>query len=355
MGFPGVVLLTIVVAAASFAVAVYLRLGRGPIGGDRDIEGMRAEIRTLAERVVAERSILSDRLEGIDSRLVQAQTSNNDLARGIFDSLGDVRRATTSVAEQARQFTSLQDLLRAPKARGGLGEAMLEELLRQVLPPAAYSMQHRFSSGVIVDAVVRAGGRLVPIDAKFPLANYQRLCEASSDAQRIIAERALAADIDKHIRDISSRYIVPDEKTFEFAVMYVPAEGVYAEVLRLSHRRRSLFETAIETRVVPMSPLTMYGYLQTILFGLKCLQIEQNAQEILDLCGRLQQDVDRFADEYDTLGRHLVNAHARYDDGARRLERFRDRLGRAASIVDGDQARIEPSDETRPPLEAVGE
>lgn len=315
------------------------------------LAAMRDELAALGVHVSSGASLVTQRLEGIDDRMVKTQT---DLARDIFTTLGDVQRATETVAVQAREFNSLQDLLRAPKARGGLGEAMLEELLRQVLPPQSYSMQHRFRSGSVVDAVVRAGSRLVAIDSKFPLSNYRRMAEASNDAERAGAERDFAHDVDKHIRDISTRYIVPDEDTFDFAVMYVPAEGVYAEVLRLAHRRRPLFESAVEARVVPMSPLTLYGYLQTVLFGLKGLRIEESAQRILDFCGRLVQDFDRFAAEYDTLGRHLGNARGKYEDGLRRLDRVRDRLDRVVDLADENDGADE-ADDDRPPLEVVGE
>jgi DNA recombination protein RmuC len=298
---------------------------------------MRRDVLELANRVGHNAESMANRLEGIDHRMTETQSSNSQLATNIFETLGDVRRATTSVADQAREFTALQDLLKAPKARGGIGEAMLEELLRQVLPHHSYETQYRFRSGAIVDVVVRAGGRLVCIDSKFPLSNYKRMCDANDDIERAEAERAFAADVDRHIRDISSRYIVPDEGTFDFAVMYVPAEGVYGEILRLSHRKRPLFEAAIEARVVPMSPLNMYGYLQTILYGLKCLRIEKSAEAILDFCGRLQRDVERFASEYDTLGKHLGNARTKYEDGARSLDRFRDKLDRAVDLADDDQ------------------
>jgi DNA recombination protein RmuC len=314
----------------------------------QELAAMREDVRRLADRVVSDAGLVTQRLEGIDSRMTQTQTANADMAQGIFETLGDVRRATTVVADQAKEFSSLQDLLRAPKARGGIGEAMLEELLRQVLPPQAFSTQHRFKSGTVVDAVVRAGGRIICIDSKFPLSNYRLMCDAGDEAERAHAERDFAADVERHIRHISSRYIVPDEETFDFAVMYVPAEGVYGEILRLAHRRRPLFETAIEARVVPMSPLTMYAYLQTVLFGLKCLQIEASAEAILDFCGRLQQDIERFADEYDKLGKHLGNARSKYEDGTRRLDRFRDRLERVVDLAD-DHA------EARPSLEVVGE
>jgi DNA recombination protein RmuC len=118
-------------------------------------------------------------------------------------------------------------------------------------------------------------------------------------------------------------------------------------VLRLSHRKRPLFEAAVDARVMPMSPLTMFGYLQTILFGLKCLRIEEHAEAILSFCGRLQQDVERFATEYETLGTHLGNARKKYEEGVRRLDRFRDNLERVAEL-DEDEA-------ARPSLEVVNE
>jgi DNA recombination protein RmuC len=338
----GILLGTVV---GGLAVAVILRLQRGQAAAASEREvaladelsAMRRDVIRLSERVGQDSLSVSRRLEGIDHRMTETQTSNSQLATDIFETLGDVRQATTSVADQAREFTALQDLLKAPKARGGIGEAMLEELLRQVLPHHSYECQYRFKSGAIVDVVVKAGGRLVCIDSKFPLSNYRRMCEATDDIERAEAERAFAADVERHIKDISSRYIVPDEDTFDFAVMYVPAEGVYAEILRLSHRKRPLFESAIESRVVPMSPLNMYGYLQTILYGLKCLRIEKSAEAILDFCGRLQRDVKRFAAEYDTLGKHLGNARTKYEDGARSLDRFQDKLDRAIDLADDEE------------------
>jgi DNA recombination protein RmuC len=332
----------VMVAAGLGAAAAFIllrRAGGQHMGTPRaeEIAALRAELRAAAERFDLEAVRVAGRLEGIDSRMVETQSKSVEMTRGIFEALSDVRRLTNSVAEQARELSSFGDLLKVPKARGVVGEAMLEELLRQVLPPQSYAMQHRFSTGAIVDAVVRVGGRVVGIDSKFPLANFRRMCDASDDVERGEAERAFASDIAAHIRAISTRYIVPDEDTFDFAVMYVPAEGVYAELLRLSHRKRPLLEIAMEARVVPMSPLTLYGYLETVLFGLKCLRIEESAQEILDFCGRLQGDFERFSDEYETLGRHLGNARTKYEEGRRRLDRFRDKLEHVVDLRDGDE------------------
>ena len=336
----------VLVLAALAAGAVVAAIAMRSRGTDSALSSLRTELRVLSERVGGETALISARLEGIDARVALSQDAGRTLATQVFETLGDVRRATETVAEQAREFTSLQDLLKPPKARGGLGEAMLEELLRQVLPPNAYEIQYRFSSGSVVDAVVKAGGRLVCIDSKFPLANFQRMSDAATDADRGAAQRAFAADVEGHIRAIATRYVVPDEGSLDFAVMYVPAEGVYGEVLRLSHRNRPLFDIAIESRVVPMSPLTLYGYLQTVLYGLRCLKVEESAQAVLDYCGRLGQEVERFAEEYDTLGRHLTNAAGRYDAGARRLERFRTSLEHVIDLEEGGDP---------PSLEAVGE
>jgi DNA recombination protein RmuC len=341
----------VAVIAGGVGVVVGIAFVRGRASSPRpsDLQILGDELRRLSDRVSQDTTSLSNRLEGIDNRMLQTQTTNAELARDIFGTLGEVRQATETVAEQAREFGSLQDLLKPPKARGGVGEAMLEELLRQVLPPHSYAMQHRFRSGVIVDAVVRAGGRLVPIDSKFPLSNYRRMCDAPDDHERRVAERAFAQDVSDHIRAIAERYIVPDENTLDFAVMYVPAEGVYGEVLRLVHRKRPLFEAAIEARVMPMSPLTMYGYLQTVLYGLRCLRIEERAEQILAFCGRLEQDMERFSTEYETLGRHIINARSKYEDGAHKLDRLRAGLERATDVGEQDEL----ADEERPTLEAV--
>lgn len=327
----------VALAAAGAALALLLRRGAETAAEPAELKAVGEQMGLLAQRLESDSARLFSRLEGIDTRMVHTQAQSSELAASIFATLGDVSRHTASVAQQAREFTALQDLLRPPKVRGGVGEAMLEQLLRQVLPPQAYSTQHRFSSGTVVDAVVRAGERLVPIDSKFPLANYGRMCDAADEAERLRAERAFAGDVEGHVRDIAQRYLLPDEGTMDFAVMYVPAEGVYGEVLRLKHRKRALFELALEARVVPMSPLTMYGYLQTILFGLKCLTIEKSAEKVLGYCGRLQRDMESFATDYETLGRHILNARSRYEEGARRLDRLRDKLDRVGELGDAGE------------------
>ncbi len=346
MGTVVIVLISLALGAGLAAVVVSRR--RTP---DAAVSSITEELRRLSHQVSLENNRVAERLEGIDTRMNITQNASTGMAQDIFERLGEVQTATEAVATQAREFTQLQDILKAPKARGGLGEAMLEEVLREILPPRAYSMQHRFRSGRIVDAVVKAGGKLVCIDSKFPMANYTRMCDATDEIERADAERSFAGDVAKHIGDISTRYIVPDEDTFDFAVMFVPAEGVYGEVLRLYHRKQPLYDLAMTARVVPMSPLTISGYLQTVLLGLKCMSIEEDAQRVLKVCGQLHQDFARFTDEYDVLGRHLTNARNKYDEGRVKIDRFRSTIDRVVDLTDGPST----DDEDRPPLEAVGD
>ena len=349
-------------------VILVLALGAGVAGGfilasrrwtgpavSFDAAVMRAEVRALSERLAASTGGLAQRLEGIDTRMSQTQSTNSDMARGIFESLGDLRSATNVVAEQAREFNVLADLLKAPKAR--------EDWARPCSPScwARCCLRARSRSSTASSLVRRwtrscaAGDKIVCIDSKFPLSNYRLMCDAGEETERLEAERAFARDVNNHIKAIATKYVVPDEGTLEFAVMYVPAEGVYAEVLRLAHQKRPLFETAIEARVVPMSPLTLYGYLQTVLYGLRCLSVERGAEKILADCGRLQQDFERFASEYDTLGRHLGNARGKYEEGTRRLDRFRDKLEAMAEASQEDELDPGPDPLDRPPLEAVND
>ena len=161
----------------------------------------------------------------VDRRLENASQTTNK----IHERLGKVDEATTQMLERAKDLARLEQALRPPKARGGFGELLLENLLRDRLPPAAYEMEHTFDSGERVDALVLVD-RSIPIDSKFPLDNYNRLVEAESDDERTLAERQFARDVKQHIEAIASKYIRPDEGTYDFAFMYIPVEAVYYEL-----------------------------------------------------------------------------------------------------------------------------
>lgn len=243
--------------------------------------------------------------------------------------LGSLGEATKRVFDVAKDIAGLQAILKAPKLRGGLGELFLGDLLSQILPAANYTLQYRFKTGEVVDAVIRLGSGLVPVDSKFPLENFVRIIEAEKDEDGRAAKKKFIADVKKHIDKIASKYILPDEGTFDFALMYIPAENVYYEIIikdEASDTDKDILNYAFSKRVIPVSPNSFYAYLHTILLGLKGLHIEERAREILQGLARLSGDFNRFRQDFEVIGKHISNTKAKYDEADKRLEKLGDRL-----------------------------
>lgn len=243
--------------------------------------------------------------------------------------LGELTKATERVFEVGKDIASLQEILRAPKLRGVLGELFLGDLLGQILPPTHYTLQHRFRSGEVVDAAIRLGHGLVPVDSKFPLENFRRVIASETDEERKAAKKKFVADVKKHVDAIAAKYILPDEGTFDFALMYIPAENVYYEVILKDDafgEDKGLCAHALAQRVIPVSPNSLYAYLQAIVLGLKGLRIEKSAQEMIQHLKRLHGDFQRFREDFEVLGKHLSNTRGKYEDAAKRLERFGEKL-----------------------------
>ncbi len=244
----------------------------------------------------------------------------------VKESLGKLTQRTEQIQEVGKNISSLQDLLRAPKFRGGFGELLLERLLADILPRDNYSLQYKFRDGETVDAVIRIGGNLVPIDSKFPLEDFERMIAAESEEEQTALRKQFTRTIKKHIDNVT-KYILPDEKTFDFALMYIPAENVYYETILRGYAEESeIYSYALQKRVIPVSPNSFYAYLQVIILGLKGLHIERTAHEILGHLGRLQGDLRDFQEDYVTLGGHIRHAAVKYDDAARKLTRLSDKL-----------------------------
>jgi len=228
-----------------------------------------------------------------------------------------------------KDIASLQDILRAPKLRGGLGEFLLGDLLGQILPPEHFATQFTFSNGEKVDAAIKLGGSFVPVDAKFPLENFKRMLEGHTEEEKGRARRQFVADVKKHIDSIASKYILPDEGTYDFALMYIPAENVYYETIikdDVLGGERSISQYALSKKVIPVSPNCFYAYLQAIVMGLKGMKIEERAKEILQVLSRLEGDLARFKDEFNLLGRHLGHAQSSFQGAEKRLDRFTQKL-----------------------------
>jgi len=296
------------------------RLGQLQTAVAMELQQVTAEVNRRLQDGMA---LMQDAQKTMGQRLEEASRAVTE----VHGQLGALGEATRRMEQVGRDITGLEQILRAPKMRGGFGEMLLERLLAEILPADAYRLQHGFRSGDKVDAAILVAGRMVPVDSKFPLENFRRMVEEADEEQRRPARRAFLKDVRNRVDEIAKKYIVPDENTFDFALMYIPAENVYYEViLRDESGEDSLLGYSLSRRVVPVSPNSFYAYLQVILLGLRGLRIEQNAREILGVLGRLQGDAARVREHFDTLGRHITNAKNKYDEAATSLARLEGKI-----------------------------
>lgn len=289
----------------------------------------------LLQQLSAVQSALDARLKA-SAEMVQQSTAQvgerldtaSKVVGEVQNRLGTLEGASQRIYDLGKDLSGLQEILRSQKARGVLGEQMLENLLTEVLPREHVSLQHTFKDGEKVDVLLRLAEGGVAIDAKFPLENFRKAI-AAPETERAALWSQFARDARKHVDDIARKYIRPDEGTLDFAFMYVPAESVYYEIAfgtAVNREGESVSAYAQKKRVILTSPSTLFAYLQTVLMGLKSLQIEREAQTIQSNLARLRGDLSRFEDLFGKLGTHLKNAGSSFADAEKKLEKFGDRL-----------------------------
>jgi DNA recombination protein RmuC len=277
-------------------------------------------VRTASDNT---RTALQDSLQkGQDSVTRNLQSSVETLNR-LHNQIGQVITASTQMQKVGDEVKRLQEILASPKLRGGMGEWSLNNLLAQILPQASYQLQYDFKDGQKVDALVHLADYSVPIDAKFPLANFELLMKAESDDAKSKMRRQFHSDIIRHIDKIAANYIRPSEGTVDFALMYIPAENVYYEaIVQYPDDAKNILQYSLDKKVIPVSPNLLYAYLMTVAMGLHGLQIEKQAAEIRQNLGTLSGALADFTATWDVLGKHLRNAYSQYDDGQKKLDRF---------------------------------
>ncbi|PYU34876.1 MAG: hypothetical protein DMG28_04425, partial [Acidobacteria bacterium] len=241
----------------------------------------------------------------------------------IRQQLGEVQQAGRELSGAAR---TIELVLGGAQTRGSLGEVALERMLSDALPQAGYELQHRFATGEVVDAVLRFRDKLLPVDSKFPLDDYRRMAEQGEDARKGFAQA-----VRLHADSIAKKYIRPDEGTLDMALMFVPSEGVYYELLMTADAKGAPLDAYCRGKgVVPVSPNSLYAHLNILLMGLRGIQVEENARRLLASLAGLSKQLDTFAEVYDRLGTHLRNAQQSYTDADGKLERARNALDQMA-------------------------
>lgn len=219
--------------------------------------------------------------------------------------IGALNKHVGEMSEMGRGIRSLQEFLQSPKLRGNIGEQVLKDMIGQTFPKNSFHLQYSFKSGVKVDAVLKTDAGLLCIDSKFPMENFILMHKGETESQRNQAKRDFAADVKKHITDISKKYILPEEGTMDFALMYIPSESVYYEIANLEE----LMDFARRNRVYPVSPNTLYAHLQVLLLSFQGKELEQKSREVFRLLRAIQKDYEKTNEHLGVLGRHIGNAY----------------------------------------------
>ncbi len=264
--------------------------------------------------------------------------------------IGSFSETNKQVVSFAEQLQRLQDVLLNPKQRGVLGEYYLEAVLQNVLPPETYKMQYMFSDGEVVDAAIFVKDKIIPIDSKFSLENYNRMLDSESKEEKEQYLKLFKQDLKKRI-DETSKYIRPEEGTVEFAFMFIPSEGIYYDLL-VGHvgtgvSARDLIEYAFSKKVIIVSPTSFLAYLQTVLQGLKMLQIEESAKEIRKRVEELGKHIAKYEDYYKKLGKSLSTTVSHYNSGYKELGK----IDKDVLRITGEKAGLEPELLEKPDLE----
>ena len=301
----------------------------------RQSELLQQAQKSMSEQLDAITRTVNDNLARTQGNITTQLSQTGSVVNEIQKKLGALEESTRQMKDIGKDIASLQDILRAPKLRGNLGEFLLEDLLQQVFPAGNYTMKYSFSNNVQVDAVIKLGAWISTVDAKFPLEAFLRLLAAADEEGRKKSKKEFIKSVKLRIDEIADKYIRPDEGTFDFALMYIPAENVFYETMisdSLTDKNYEIFNYAMARHVIPVSPNSFYAYLMAIAFGLKGLKIEQQTKEILKNLGRVQDSFVHFYADFSLLGKHIGNAGSKYDETARKADKFHERLAAITGV-----------------------
>ncbi|MBN1787975.1 MAG: DNA recombination protein RmuC [Sedimentisphaerales bacterium] len=311
------IIILIISVVAVVATLVWLAHSLGGLGSiGTQLDALRAAQESMSTNL--QKSLTSGQEAANKNLQFQAQTLEK-----VNNQLGQLQGANQRIIELGSDIKSLQQILASPKLRGELGEWSLENILSAVLPVESFVLQHTFRDGKKVDALVKMPDYTVPVDAKFPLENFQKLQKAEDEAAAKKLRREFLKDVQKHIDKIAESYIKPNEGTLDFAIMFMPAENIYYEaMIKTTQDTTNIQDYAMTKKVFPVSPNLLYVYLMTIVMGLHGLQIEKQASEIRKNLKTLNVSFSDFISLWDTLGTHLKNAHGKHDEGQKKLDKL---------------------------------
>jgi DNA recombination protein RmuC len=345
-------LLIILIIGVMAIIALLLRKKTG--GGEERLITMTERLSQLSEGQRDLRQAMDSKLsethratqEQINQTIRTVQGISGQSAKQIADvvaGLVKLEETNKQVVNFSAQLQSLQDILKNPKQRGILGEYYLETLLKNILPPGSYEMQYKFKNGDIVDAVVFVKDKIIPIDSKFSLENYNRLVEEKNEAERARLEKVFVNDLKNRIKE-TAKYIKPGEKTMDFAFMFIPHESIYYDLLvnkvGMLHDEdtNSLIQRAAgEYKVIIVSPTSFLAYLQTVMQGLRAMQIEESAKEIRANVEKLGKHISVYDDYLKKVGVSLSTTVSHYNNASHQFKM----IDKDIMKITGTESKIE--------------
>jgi DNA recombination protein RmuC len=356
-------ILFFVVLIFGLAVVIFLLIKRQDGGGGEKIAAMMERLTQLGEQNRELRQAMDGKLSethratqeqfGQTTKIIQNITGQSArLIADVTEKLTKLDETNKQVVNFSAQLQNLQDILKNPKQRGVLGEYFLEETLKNVLPPNSYQMQYGFKDGTIVDAVVFVKDKIIPVDSKFSLENYEKILNTNDPDVREKLERQFKMDLKTRI-DETCKYIKPAEKTMDFAFMFIPSEAIYYDLLvnkvgAVQINTRDLIEYAFKERhVIIVSPTSFLAYLQTVLQGLRAMQIEENAKEILINVQKLSKHILSYEEFMKKLGISMSTTVNHYNNAYKEFKK----IDKDVVKIAGGEAKIEPLAIEKPKME----
>jgi len=325
-------IVTIVIIVIGFAASLYFLTRKPEPKEDSQsfmlLQEQLSQLRETVDSKLSESSRMMQDQFGQSTKFIQGISSqSNKMISDITEKLTTLDKTNQQVVGFTEQLQTLEKVLTNSKTRGALGESNLEMILSNILPPQTYEMQYHFQNGEAVDAVIKIKDKILPVDAKFSLTNYQRIIEEDNPDRKLILEKEFKNDLKKRI-DETAKYIRPSENTLEFAFMFIPAEGIYYDLLinevgTVKVNTRSLIDYAFnEKKVILVSPTTFAAYLQTVLQGLRALQIEESAKEILTNVEKLSKHLGAYGEFHEKIGNQLGTVVNSYNQSCKEFKKI---------------------------------
>lgn len=321
-----------------FAAAIIVILAGMAWFLNKQIQGLKKPQidETLVEWLKSMNLEISDSTRHLSESMSRQTKDIHDRLTRAAEVIGELKREAGSFSEVGRSMKELQEFLKSPKLRGNIGEHILNDLISQMIPKNSFHFQYQFKSGDKVDAAIITDAGILPIDSKFPLENFQRMIKSEEKAERDRAGKEFGNDVRRHVRAIAAKYVLPDEGTTDFAMMYVPSESVYYEIAT----NAELMDYARNNRIYPVSPNTMYATLTIILRAFQGKNFAAKSRQILRLLQAVETDYGKLEESLQVLGGHIGNAYNKFSDVSGQSQRLGQKINSAISLQEVEQPKM---------------